>query len=64
MSDMLDDEELKKKFPILAYLKVLAKNKTQEQKDKTHESIVELLTDCGFEKTLALMGKFGRNNQL
>ena len=58
---MLDDEELAKEFPVLAYIKVLTKNKTQEQKDKSHETVVELLTDCGFEKMLALMGKFGRN---
>ena len=57
MGDMVDDPELAKEFPVLAYIKQMRENKTQEEKDEGNEHIVALLTECGFDKLLALLGK-------
>ena len=59
MGDMLDDVggEFHKKYPVIAFLQRKLENQTQEEKDKSHENIVKLLTTCGFQNTLALLGK-------
>ena len=56
MGEMIEDAELAKQYPVIAYINELRKNSTQEEKDKGHELLVELLTDCGFDKMLALLG--------
>ena len=56
MSDMFDDPEFAKEYPAIAYIKKLGENKTQEEKDKNNEYLVALLTECGFDKILALLG--------
>ena len=60
MGDMLDDVggEFHKKYPVIAFLQRKLENQTQEEKDKSHENIVKLLTTCGFQNTLALLGKY------
>ena len=57
---MLDDVggEFHKKYPVIAFLQRKLENQTQEEKDKSHENIVKLLTTCGFQNTLALLGKY------
>ena len=59
MGDMLDDVggEFHKKYPVIAFLQRKLENQTQEEKDKSHDNIVKLLTTCGFQNTLALLGK-------
>ena len=61
MGDMIDDPELAKEFPVIAYINKLRENKTQEQKDKGNEYLVALLTECGFDKMLALLGMLKQN---
>ena len=61
MGDMIDDPELAKEFPVIAYINKLRENKTQEEKDKGNEYLVALLTECGFDKMLALLGMLRQN---
>ena len=66
MGDMLDDVggEFHKKYPVIAFLQRKLENQTQEEKDKSHENIVKLLTTCGFQNTLALLGKYYVNTNI
>ena len=57
MQEMLEDTDFEKEYPVVAYLKHMMKNRTKEQEDKQHENLVELFTNCGFDKLLALLGK-------
>ena len=57
MGDMIDNPELAKEFPVIAYINKLRENKTEEEKEKGNKHLVALLTECGFEKMLALLGK-------
>ena len=61
MTDMMEDIELEKQYPVIAHLNKLRKekekNQTKEEKDRSHQNLVGLMTDCGFEQMLALLGK-------
>ena len=57
MGDMIESPELAKEFPVIAYINKLRENKTEEEKEKGNKYLVALLTECGFEKMLALLGK-------
>ena len=57
MGDMIDNPELAKEFPVIAYINKLRENKTEEEKENGNKHLVALLTECGFEKMLALLGK-------
>ena len=54
---MMEDAELAKEYPVIAHLKKKQENKTEEQKKRGKENIERLLTGCGFDKILVLMGR-------
>ena len=57
MMDMMDDAELAKEYPVIAYLKKKAENRTKEEKEKGMENIEKILIGCGFDNLLVLLGR-------
>ena len=57
MMEMMKDTDLEKEYPVIAYLKKQLENKTEEEKEKGSKNIEKILTGCGFEKILVLMGR-------
>ena len=57
MLDVMDDTELEKEYPVIAYLKKQSENRTKEENEKGMKNIEKVMIGCGFDHLLVLLGK-------